>query len=457
MARLADLAAGGSTPPAGTRVMLDLRPLQEPTRAPVTAAYLRSLVEALRADALPDEELIEVLRVGRPDPIDTRALEGAQDEGLPIAGRRWLPPPSNALRSLLGVPVDGVLLRAAQVRATTGTALGAVFHTAGGATPLRSTMPVVTALLDLAPWELPERYTTTRVARLARRAKGAALRRASLVLVASRATADAATLLVGIDPARIRVVPLAADATFRPDAADPVRLSALLAAHRLPERYLMVGGRHDARSDLPTLLAALRSLRDTGASETGPSEGPPHVVLVGVASADETHDRVAALVRHHEVRDLVHATPPLSTQERSVLEAGAVGHVQVARSDSVAIGALEALASGVPVIASRVGALPEVVGPAGIIVEPRDPDRLASALAALWSGGPVAEQVWRAARRAADTRRTWADVCQETRLAWASVVKAPPDAPRASDGPGSPVIAGPPGVPEPPGSPSALG
>ncbi len=32
----------------------------------------------------------------------------------------------------------------------------------------------------------------------------------------------------------------------------------------------------------------------------------------------------------------------------------------------------EALASGVPVIASRTGALPEIVGPAGIIVEPRD-------------------------------------------------------------------------------------
>jgi glycosyltransferase involved in cell wall biosynthesis len=428
MASLADLAAAATLPPTGVRVMLDLRPLQEPARAPMTATYLRSLVHALGRDPLADEEVIEVLRVGRDDPMD-EARASMSEAGLAVVGRRWLPPPSNALRSLLGVPVDGVLLRAAQVRARTGTGVGTVFHTAGGTTPRRSSMPVVSAVLDLAPWELPERYTATRVARLARRAKAAAMRRASLVLVASRATADAVSRLVEVERERIRVVPLAADEAFRPAAADPGLLDGLLAAHRLPPRYLIVGGRYDARSDLPTLLAALRSLRDGGTAEAE----LPHVVLVGVASADEAHDRIAALVRHHQVRDLVHATPPISLGRRAVLEAGAVGHVQVALSDATGLAAMEALAAGVPVIASRAGALPEVVGPAGIIVEPGDPARLANALVALWSDGTVAEQVTRAARRAAETRRTWADVCRETREAWASVVGTPaaPPAPDA--------------------------
>lgn len=416
MARLAELAAATAPAPIGMRVMLDLRPLQEPARAPVTATYLRSLVRALARDPLADEEIIEVLRVGRSDPLD-EDLTGTLEGGLAVAGRRWLPPPSNALRSLLGVPVDGVLLRAAQVRTGTGTGARTVFHTAGGTTPRRSRMPVVSAVLDLAPWELPDRYTATRVARLARRAKAAALRRASLVLVASRATADAVAHLVDVERACIRVVPLAADEVFRPDAADPARLGPLLVANRIPERYLVVGGRYDARSDLPTLLAALRSLRDAGTPETQ----LPHVVLVGVATADEAHDRIASLVRHHRVRDLVHATPPLSVAERAVLEAGAVAHVQVALSDATGLAAHEALAAGVPVIASRAGALPEIVGPAGIIVEPGDPVRLANALVAAWSEGQVADQVRRAARRVAETRRTWADVCRETREAWASL------------------------------------
>lgn len=449
MARLADLAATGTARPTGTRVMLDLRPLQEPVRAPMTAAYLRSLLEALVADPLPDEELIEVLRVGRADPLasgsgagssDTRSPgagssdpesgqgaggdDGPSEASLPVVARRWLPPPSNALRSLLGVPTDAVLLRLAQARTRSGAGTPPVFHTAGGATPLRSRMPVVTALLDLAPWELPERYTATRVALLARRAKAAAIRRASVVLVASRATADAATRLLELDPARVRVVPLAASAAFRPDALDPVRLGQLLAANRLPPRYLVVGGRYDARSDLPTLLAALRTLRDGGTAEAD----LPHVVLVGAFSADEAHDRIAALVRHHRVQDLVHATPPMPLADRALLEAGALGHVQVALSDATAMGALEAIATGIPVIASRAGALPEAVGAAGIIVEPRDPARLANALVALWSQGTVAEQVRRAARRAAADRRTWLDVCRDTREAWAAAATAGPDA-----------------------------
>ena len=106
---------------------------------------------------------------------------------------------------------------------------------------------------------------------------------------------------------------------------------------------------------------------------------------------------------------------------RAMLEAGAIGHVQVALSDATGIAALEALATGVPVIASRAGALPETVGPAGIIVEPRDPARLANALSAMWTGGTVAQQVTRSARRAAKARRTWADVCRETREGWSSV------------------------------------
>jgi glycosyltransferase involved in cell wall biosynthesis len=101
-----------------------------------------------------------------------------------------------------------------------------------------------------------------------------------------------------------------------------------------------------------------------------------------------------------------------------------VGHVQVALSDATGIAALEALAAGVPVIASRAGALPETVGPAGIIVEPGDPARLANALAALWMGGTVAQQVARSAQRAAITRRSWADVCRETREAWTAVTAA---------------------------------
>jgi glycosyltransferase involved in cell wall biosynthesis len=99
---------------------------------------------------------------------------------------------------------------------------------------------------------------------------------------------------------------------------------------------------------------------------------------------------------------------------------GAQAAVQPALADATALGALEALALGIPVICSRAGALPETVGSAGIVVEPRDPARMAAALEALWAGGSLAQQLRRQARRRADVnKRTWGDVASETRAAYA--------------------------------------
>ena len=61
--------------------------------------------------------------------------------------------------------------------------------------------------------------------------------------------------------------------------------------------------------------------------------------------------------------------------------------------------AMEGLATGLPVIASRVGGLPDLVGSAGVLVQPDDPDALAAAIAALVDD-PEARQ--RASLRARD-------------------------------------------------------
>jgi glycosyltransferase involved in cell wall biosynthesis len=291
--------------------------------------------------------------------------------------------------------------------------------------PSRAPVPVVATLLDLAPWELPERYARTAPARLASRQRAATFASAARVLVCSRATAEAATRLLGLAEEVVRVVPLAADDAFHPGAADGAILTRLRTDHAIPERYLVVGGRWDARSDLPTLLEAVAIVRETAErAEDGAAPTPPVVVLAGAAGHDPAGpSRVAALVERHRVTDLVRLTPPLSPAELGALEAAAVGHVQPALSDANGLAALDALATGIPVIASRTGPLPEIVGPAGIIVEPRDAGRMAMALHALWSGGPVARQVTRAAQqRAGGVRRRWSDVAADTRRAYAEAV-----------------------------------
>jgi glycosyltransferase involved in cell wall biosynthesis len=414
-------------------VVIDVRPLQEPERTPITAAYLERLLDAYAARPLAGESFVVLLRTGRDDPAD--ALER---RGLAVVGRRRLPPTARLLRSG-GLTVDSFMLRGAEVGTARDLdeagAAGAIYHTAGGAVPLGSRLPVVATLLDLAPWELPEVYARSAAARFGHRLRARVLRDAARLIVTSRATGESARRRIHILPERIVVVPLAADAVFRPDAADAQRLAAIRARFELPERYLVFAGRYDARKDLGTLFAALAGLREEGRprpSRRAAAAGqggdvaavdpwPPLVVLAGAAGADETD--AAALGRaaeRHGVADLVRLTPRLSSAELAVLQAGARAFVFPCISEGTGLAALEALACGVPVVASKTGPLPEIVGTAGIIVEPRDDGRLAQALRAVWSEGRIHEQLRRAAQaRAGGPPRTWHDVALETRAVYA--------------------------------------
>ncbi|HEX7472403.1 MAG TPA: hypothetical protein VF323_04920, partial [Candidatus Limnocylindrales bacterium] len=180
---------------AGLRVVVDVRPLQEPARAPTTASYLRELLGAYAADPLAGESFAIILQAGLPDPGEAAGLVD-----LPIVSRRALPP-----TSLLGagsLTVDPFLLRSASVgtawHSERDGAAGTVYHTAGGGVPLGSAVPVVVTLLDLAPWELPSVYQATVAARFGQRLRARLLRDAAAVIVGSTATAGAVRRLLHV-------------------------------------------------------------------------------------------------------------------------------------------------------------------------------------------------------------------------------------------------------------------
>jgi glycosyltransferase involved in cell wall biosynthesis len=82
---------------------------------------------------------------------------------------------------------------------------------------------------------------------------------------------------------------------------------------------------------------------------------------------------------------------------------------RVAVSELLGLSVLEAMASGTPVICSRLGGLPEVVddGVTGFLVEPGDVDALHQRLDALVRDAPGAERMGRAGREVALERFTW--------------------------------------------------
>ena len=174
------------------------------------------------------------------------------------------------------------------------------------------------------------------------------------------------------------------------------------------------------------------ALRGPPVDERGTAGGlaPPRRALAAAHSASSARHRTTArrsarAAEREGVGELIAYAPRLDDPTLAALIAEARAVLLPALSDASGLGALDALAAGTPVVASATGALPDLVGGAGFLVEPRDPARLAAALRAAWSDDAVHGRLVAAARQApAARRRTWRDVALETRRIYAEVGSA---------------------------------
>jgi glycosyltransferase involved in cell wall biosynthesis len=325
--------------------------------------------------------------------------------------------------------LDPFLLRGAVIgsawRAERGGAAGAVSHAVGGGPlPIASGLPVVVTLLDLAPWELPEAFQRSVASRFGQRLRGQLLREAAAVIVGSDATAQAARRLLHIRRDRLRVVRLAPRAGFGlpPTEGSDGAVARLRERFGLADRYLVLTSRFDARLDLDTLLRALSALAAGGRPDRLDASipWPPRVLLVGASPGDRAS--IARAAARKGIGEALAYAPGLPAADLAGLVREARAVILPVLSEASGLPVIEALASGTPVVASSVGPLPELIGPAGLLVEPRDVDRLAVALSTIWTDDAVRDRIAATARgRAERDPRTWAAVARETRTIYAEV------------------------------------
>lgn len=137
------------------------------------------------------------------------------------------------------------------------------------------------------------------------------------------------------------------------------------------DRYLLGLGTVEPRKDFPLLVAAFDELAaadpDLRLVIAGPDGWGADAVTDAIGRA--THGR--RIVRLGWVDDW----------ERAALLRGAAGFAFPSVYEGFGIPPLEAMAAGVPVVATAAGSLPEVLGDAALLVPPGDRDALASALA----------------------------------------------------------------------------
>jgi glycosyltransferase involved in cell wall biosynthesis len=292
--------------------------------------------------------------------------------------------------------------------------LGAdVGHVPYFAPPLRRPpgLPIVVTIHDVIPLIIPE-YVTTPLVRLYNGLVSRAAHKADLVLVDSEASRRDVQRLLGIPAARLRVVYLAPDeAVYEP--VDPAAVEAVKARYGVTDPFLFYLGGLDKRKNVPALLEALAVL-------------PPQVPWQLFISGRLRHDNPRLFP------DLPRLTESLgiggrvrfgfvADDDKAAMYRAATAFVFPSIYEGIGLDPLEALACGTPVVCSNRSSLPEVMGDAGLLVDPTDIAALSDAIRRVLTDAELRRDLSRRGPPQA-AKFTWDEAARQTRQAYADVL-----------------------------------
>ena len=229
-------------------------------------------------------------------------------------------------------------------------------------------------------------------------------RRVPVLLGVSEAATTDAIEDFGIPPRRFRVVPLGVDTElFVP------------AGRRVQGRIVAVASADHPLKGVAYLLEAVAKLR---------LDRDVDLQLVSaLAPGGQTERRIDEL----GIGDCVTVQSGLSDAELAALLASAQVMCVPSLYEGFSLPTVEALACGTPVVATRVGGLPQVVGPDGecaVLVEPGDVGALVDAIGALLASAADRERLGDAGRARATTRFSWRSVARATVQAYEDAIAA---------------------------------
>lgn len=188
------------------------------------------------------------------------------------------------------------------------------------------------------------------------------------IIAVSSLTAKDISHLLAIEPSRVTVVPNAVEPLFQPlpfDQIVPIRQQ----RHASPETICLLNvGASYPRKNLATVLAVVDHLKQQGLP-----------VQLWKAGADFTAEQKQFIQRQQLNQHIHHFGNP---DKAALVEIYNAADILIAPSlhEGFGLTLLEAMSCGTPVITSNTSAMPEVVGDAGILVEPIDVDAIVDAV-----------------------------------------------------------------------------
>jgi alpha-1,3-rhamnosyl/mannosyltransferase len=269
--------------------------------------------------------------------------------------------------------------------------------------------PSVVTVHDISWIRHPETHPADRVREM-NRLMPKVVEHATHIIVDSDFVREEVMSYYGVPAERVTTVLLGVASEFRP--LDAVSCAPVLAQFDLqPGRYLLAVGTLEPRKNLSTVIAAFAQLPQ-------PLRQRYPLVIVGMNGWGM--ERFSEGLRHMIAAGEVRMPGYVAQHDLPALYSGARAFVYPSLYEGFGLPPLEAMACGAPVIASRRASLPEVVGDAGLLVEPLDDVTIAQHMRSL-----IEDDVLHARLREAGCRRaktfTWRKFAEETMAVYQKV------------------------------------
>jgi len=370
--RRAGGAGGALRAAVGARVVIvvDATPLQTGHRVRGIGTYTGGLLDALTR--LPRPMPLSLLRQP-PQPTDVPALADVLARPsittVPLLKPPWR---KDRLQWLVSQPAIALALRHAGAR---------LYHaTDSNGLVLVPRVTTVAMVYDLIPLHnpavlFPPRWLDQRIgyARYLR-----LLRRVDHLIAISEATKRDVVERLRIPPERITVTPLAVDARrFYPRPA--AEIDRVLARYRLRRPYFLHVGSYVGPSDQNKNTANILRAFDLFSRDPNATHS---LYLAGKWSPSAMQEIYAAYPRLADSGRL-RALGYVPDDDLSALYGGADLFVYPSLLEGFGLPILEAMRCACPVLTSTVSSLPEVAGDAALLVDPRDTEAMAEAMARL--------------------------------------------------------------------------
>jgi glycosyltransferase involved in cell wall biosynthesis len=197
-----------------------------------------------------------------------------------------------------------------------------------------------------------------------------AVARADHLLTDSNWTREDVITSLEVPPERVTTVHLAAAQVYRP-ITDQQEVRRAVMRYGLPSDFIIFVGTLEPRKNVPTLLRALRRLHDRGYDV--------HLAIVG--RKGWLYEEVFSTLTELKLAEQVHFLENVSNKDLARLYNAARCLTLPSYYEGFGLPPLEAMACGTPVVVSNRSSLPEVVGDAGLLIDPDSPEDLSKALA----------------------------------------------------------------------------